>query len=348
VRATLRLTLACDNRCVFCAQRGLEELPPPVTRQPLERRLRQLRLDADEITFTGGEPLLSDELAPAIVRARALGFLAIGLQTNGSTLAERAAELAALGLTDVHLSLHGAEAPVHDYHTGRDGSFARLLAAVAAARAAGLSIAITTVITRSNFRVLAALPPLLRSRGVAAWLLTIPRAAGGAAHAFDRVVPRLGLAMPFALHALHTARTLALPAFVQGAPLCLLGPFAARALPDTPRAYHEVCGGCPARTACVGIDPHYVARFGGDELTPRDASALDPVESPLQRLFVGVGELAPPHPIAAAAPPAAARRELPLIGKVQPALREVARGAPKQSGAALRELFPALFEKEPD
>jgi hypothetical protein len=182
---------------------------------------------------------------------------------------------------------------------------------------------------------------------VAAWLLAVPRTAGGAADAFDRVVPRLGLAMPFALHALHTARTLALPAFVQGAPSCLLGPFAARALPDAPRAYHEVCDGCRARTACSGVDPRYLARFGGDELTPREASAFDPVEAALLRLFVGVGELAPLRSIAAPAPPAEVRRGLPLLGRVQPALREVSRGAPKQSGEALRELFPALFDKEP-
>ena len=36
---------------------------------------------------------------------------------------------------------------------------------------------------------------------VAAWLLEWPRVAGRAAAGFDRVVPRLGMAMPFALHA---------------------------------------------------------------------------------------------------------------------------------------------------
>src|SRR5262249_11560430 len=155
-----------------------------------------------------------------------------GLQTHGRRLAALAAPLAAAGLTDVLVSLHGAAAAVHDYHTGVDGSFDALLDGVDAARAAGLTVAATTVLTRSNFRVLAALPPLLDAHGVAAWLVTVPHTAGAAATAFNRVAPRLALALPFALHAVDAAARRGLAAFVAGAPLCALGPFAARALAD--------------------------------------------------------------------------------------------------------------------
>src|SRR5581483_10521137 len=227
-RATLRLGLACNNHCIFCAQRGLDERAGDRDARWLDEKLAALRADADELSFVGGEPTIEDALADAIARARALGFRKIGVQTNARRLAQPgyAESLARAGLGDVHVSIHGAEAAVHDYHTGVDGSFAQLVAGVAAARAAGLEVAASTVLTRSNYRVLGALPWLLKSRDVTAWLVVVPRVAGAAGPAFDRVVPRLGLALPFALHALDGARRLGLAAFIQGAPLCALGPLA--------------------------------------------------------------------------------------------------------------------------
>src|SRR5262245_44910124 len=147
-RATLRLTLACDNRCVFCAQTGLAD--GGADPSPLDARLAALAATAEGLSFTGGEPALDPALPEAVAAARRAGFRRVGIQTNGRRLAEPgfARDLAARGLTDVHLSLHGAEAAVHDYHTGQPGSFARLVAGIAAARAAGLVVACTTVLTR--------------------------------------------------------------------------------------------------------------------------------------------------------------------------------------------------------
>lgn len=167
-RATVRLGLACDNRCVFCAQDGL--------RADDVVDLDAARATSDELTFTGGEPLLDPRLAEHVAAARARGFRRVGVQTNGRRLAARAAELARAGLTDVHLSMHGADAAVHDYHVGVDGAFAEATAGLAAARAAGLVVVATTVLTRSNFRVLAPLPRWLAARGVAAWAIEIGRA----------------------------------------------------------------------------------------------------------------------------------------------------------------------------
>lgn len=354
-RVTLRLTLACDNGCVFCAQRGLagEDLLPAA----LAATLTELRATADELTFVGGEPTLWSGLPEAIAEARALGFRAIGIQTNGRRLADvaLAQRLVGAGLTDVHLSIHAATAPAHDYHTGAAGSFQALGAGMAAVRALGATVVATTVLTRSSFRGLGELPALLAARGVAAWQIAVPVVAGAAAQGFDRVVPRLGLALPFALHALDVAGKRGLPAFISGAPLCALGPFAARALPpelDGPRSFAAVCGGCEARPGCPGVDAAYLARWNGDELAPRPPPVVGPV-SALARLFVGVGDRAPvlvPPAQATFASPTGVRprRGLPVLDgaplrKAEPARGEVAPSAPRKSGEALRELFPDLF-----
>lgn len=358
-RATLTLLRRCDNACVFCAVEGLERTEPRAV-DDVRAELAALRAEHDSVSFVGGEPLLDPGLAGHVEHARALGFARVGVQTNARRLAAGglAERLADAGLTDVHASIHGAEAVVHDYHTGFAGSLAQALAGVAAARSKGLVVVATTVLTRSNFRVLAPIPQLLARRGVSAWVVSVPRVAGRAQAGFDRVVPRLGLAIPFALHAVAAARASRLPAWIAGAPRCLLGPHGAHAIEieievDQTRAYGAACEGCPARatsTPCPGADALYLARFGDGELAPRPVAepVLDHAE--LRAMFVGAGTLAPLVPRdpanaanAANASPAQARVSLPMLGKVRPALAEVSRSTEKKTGEALREILPGLF-----
>jgi len=337
IRASVRLTLECDNRCVFCGQDGLDRSGDV----DIEAELRRARSVTDAVTFVGGEPALDPHLVEHVARARALGFRRVGVQTNGRRIADGALvePLARAGLTDMHLSIHGHDAAAHDYHTGASGSFERSLATLAAARAARIDVVVTSVLTRSSFRIMAEIAQLLAGRGVNAWLVEVARTAGRAADARDRVVPRLALAMPFALHALDVAARAGMPAWIRGAPSCLLGPFARRAITDVPRAFASACAGCDARPSCAGVDLEYLARFGGDELTRRAPVEPDAEHAELRAMFVGVGELAP-----RAATPLRTRVELPMLGKVKPAVAEVSSRANKRSGDALREILPALFE----
>ena len=201
----------------------------------------------------------------------------------------------------------------------------------------------TTVITRSSYRVLSELPLLLRARGIDAWQLSVPLGRGRAQDDFDRVYPRLGMALPFALHAMEAARRIGLPVFVRGAPLCLLGPLAARSIEDEPRAFHARCDGCAARASCPGIDPVYLARFDGDELRPRTDRPTSADGEALRALFAGPGGLVPRREAPIAEPVPHGRLSLPMYGRTQRAEREVASREAK-TGEALREILPALFD----
>jgi hypothetical protein len=347
-RSAVSLGRPCDGACVFCAQEGLEP-----TRQgdaQVERQLDAARTGgADGVTFVGGEPAVDGRLEAFVARARSLGFARVGVQTNGFALAApgRVEALAQAGLSDVHLSIHAAEARAHDWHAGRAGAFEAAMRTFSAARAARLQVVVTTVVTRSSFRGLAPMPRLLASRGASGWCLQVPRWRGRAATGADRVVPRLALALPFALHALNAAGALGLPAFVSGAPSCLLGPWASRALEVEPRGSGEACDGCPARASCAGVDPEYLARFGEGELGRCEAVARDGGDAAVRAMFVGVGEVAPASLAVLAPPPARARVGLPLLGRPSPAKSEVAGSSPKQTGEALKAILPGLFGEEP-
>ena len=363
-RATVRVLLECNNGCVFCGQAGV------TGGAPLEEQLEAARRQDDEVTLVGGEPTLDPRLAEHVAAARRMGFVRVGLQTNGRRLAEAGyvAGLARAGLTDVHLSIHGAESAAHDYHTGVAGSFDAALAGLAAVRASGLTAVVNTVLTRSSFRSLAGMPKLLSQRGVAGWLVSVPRSAGRLSADFDRLMPRLGLAVPFALSALAAGEKLGLEVGIAWAPRCLLGEYTRWALdevqraphgaqaPLAPRAFGEACEGCPARALCPGLDATYLERFGGDELgpartrMPAAAARSSTRDSRVARMFVGPGELGPPAtrtPSPNAHKGQKGKVALPLAGKVKPAVAEATSGSPRRSGEALRELFPDLFEGDP-
>lgn len=339
-RAVVGLTFDCDNRCLFCAQDGLD---PSHTGIATPGDLSALRRDFDEVTFIGGEPTLHEDLASSMQAARSLEFHDIGLQTHGRHLdIGTLRTLITAGLDHVHLSIHGATDRVHDYHTGIDGSFADLTSTLDACEDLRLDVVVTTVVTRSNFRELATLCAWLLRRRVQAWTCTWPRVAGRAADAFDRVVPRFALAAPFMLHALQKARAGGMAVGIEGVPACALGPMASLALRREPLAFASVCEACRARPACAGLDPIYLERFEAEELRPRpmvNAAASSPMEDRMARRFVGVGPLAVRRPPDIGVAPAKARRRLPVMRKPKPGLQEV-RGRPEAGTAA--ELFPGL------
>jgi hypothetical protein len=315
-RAALVLGYECDNACVFCAQAGVA-----VCLTDPRQALVELREDHDEVSFVGGEPALAPRLLELVGFARELGFSAIGMQTNAGRLAADEGlfdQLVAAGLSDLHLSIHGASSGPHDYHTGRPGSLAACLDLLGRAQRAAVTTVATTVVTRSNFRELPKLPPALKRRGVAGWLIEPVRPFGRAADHFARVVPRFGMALPWALHGLEQARRNDLSAWIRGAPLCALGPFAGSALLDSPRAgpIPEPCLPCPARPRCGGVDPLYVEVFGSKELIAREArplAAFDEGRARLMRLFVGVGVLIEREPQLYAELGSGKNRRLPVL-----------------------------------
>lgn len=180
----------------------------------------------------------------------------------------------------LELVLHGDGPDAHDFHTGRPGSFDALFEAASGAK--GRPVLVTVPLTRSVARVVSAIPLLVRARGAHALRFHVPMLREGT---HPTLVPRLALAIPFALHALSTATKLELPAFVSGAPLCLLGPYATARIETPPRAYAAVCEGCPARSSCPGADPRYLATYGERELRALPLAPPPPSSAPLAEQF---------------------------------------------------------------
>ena len=189
------------------------------------------------------------------------------LRLDGPPSLEELAGWAQGGVRRLSVPLHGARPEVHDWVAGVEGAFAATVRALEAARGLGLAITAETALTRSNARVLVALPSLLRARGVRGWRVRVPTFEDDAA--LVGRAARLTLALPAALSALDRARALGIEVTIEGAPRCLLGPMDAIAEAGPARAHPPPCEGCGLRAGCPGIDARYAARFGDGELRPR-------------------------------------------------------------------------------
>lgn len=278
-RVLVHVGYACNNRCVFCAQGDLRAEAPAEEADAVRAALREGREGGHEaVAFVGGEPTLSDALPALIAEARRLGYTSVLLQTNGRRLAYGgyARDLAGAGLHGVDVSLAGPKSAVHDYHVRVDGAFKQTGRGIAAARAAGLGVSVTSVLTRSSYRHLEETVRLLARLGVDAIHLAAPRGEGEARAGFDRVVPPLSLAMPHLEAAAAAARSLGVPLLLGGLPLCVLPERLRPALIEhhvegagEGRVFGAACERCALRPACPGLDAAYAERFGEGELAAR-------------------------------------------------------------------------------
>lgn len=180
----IAVTYRCNNRCLFCyagcgggscgggvgGQGGRAALLQnrETDTAGLKRIIDIFRNKAKIpfFSFTGGEPLLRDDLEELIVYA-GQRRLRVNLITNG-TLAtrERAQSLYRAGLRTAQVSLESPDPAVHDSLCGAPGSQERTLAGIEALKEAGIRVQTNSTLTRPNRESLLSMPSFLKSIGV--------------------------------------------------------------------------------------------------------------------------------------------------------------------------------------
>lgn len=145
------VTDRCDFRCTYCMAEHMQFLPKKdlLTLEELDRLCSTfVRLGVEKLRITGGEPLVRRDIMTffrSVSRHLDSGALKeLTLTTNGSQLARFAADLAALGVRRVNVSLDTLDAAKFQAIT-RWGRLPQVMEGIAAARAAGLRVKINTV-----------------------------------------------------------------------------------------------------------------------------------------------------------------------------------------------------------
>ena len=146
------LTYRCPLQCPYCsnpldfAQQGTE-----LTTAEWIEVFRQAReLGAAQLGFSGGEPLVRQDLAELIKAARDLGYYT-NLITSGIGLTEaRIAEFAEAGLDHIQISFQAADEEVNNLLAGSKKAFAQKLAMARAVKAHGDPMVLNFVTHRHN------------------------------------------------------------------------------------------------------------------------------------------------------------------------------------------------------
>ncbi len=138
------VTKRCNFACVYCHDEGLGPVARPATPHGEELTVAEVeRLVAvgrefgvRSVKFTGGEPLVRDDLEEIVARA-VRQIPDVSLTTNGSLLAPRAERLRDAGLKRVNVSLDSTDPET--FRQIRHGSLRPVLAGVREAVRVGLT-----------------------------------------------------------------------------------------------------------------------------------------------------------------------------------------------------------------
>lgn len=117
------------------------------------------------VLLSGGEPLLREDLPELAAYAKAKG-LRVVISSNGTLMTDAlAAQLKAIGVHYVGISLDGSEA-VHDAFRGVPGAHAAALRGLRCCQAAGLKVGLRVTLTRNNVAEIPAFFRLLREEHI--------------------------------------------------------------------------------------------------------------------------------------------------------------------------------------
>lgn len=204
----VRLGQRCNNACVFCAAASERNDADSQSGAVLD-----FDPTGETVALVGGEPTIYSELVDIARRLKSRGADRIVVQTNARRLAygAYASSMADAGVDALDVSLHGSTVAMHDYHTGVEGSYVQTLRGAANAVSRGISVVVSTVVTRSNFRHLPELVQVARAAGASAIRFNAPHLSGRASKARDRVVAHPELVVPHLRRAVLTGRKLGLP-----------------------------------------------------------------------------------------------------------------------------------------
>ncbi len=287
-RLEMRVTLRCNERCLFCNSSEIAENQVTSREEALELLDRAREQGADLLVLTGGEPLLVEWLPTAALRARELGYRRITIQTNGVLLAREDIweRLQKAGPDELLISVHGPNDRVVESVSGLPGLLEPKQQAVVASVQAGYRVAISFVLCRQNMTHAAATMEMLARLAAQPKLVAFSYVApsGAAASAGKETIPPMTEAAPHLLAGLQRASELGLePVLVEycGLPTCIepalrdfSEPFDSNfplGLPPDKRKL-PICQTCYWDHRCSGIFKGYLDLYGSDEIVNAPAS----------------------------------------------------------------------------
>jgi radical SAM protein with 4Fe4S-binding SPASM domain len=197
ILSEVALTYDCTVNCKFCYA-GCECVPigcggriteersklsasEPAAKIDFRKILDIIRNEAEvpSVSFTGGEPMLAQDIFELIAYAHDTLGMRVNLITNGTLIdAQAVRQLKESGLASAQVSIEADSAPVHDAITGVPGSFEASVNGLASLRDAGIFVHPHATLCSLNRDVIEGLPAFARSLGIDRFSLNMVIPAG--------------------------------------------------------------------------------------------------------------------------------------------------------------------------
>jgi radical SAM protein with 4Fe4S-binding SPASM domain len=197
ILSEVALTYACTVNCRFCyagcecvslcgagrntKSRARSSKPAPAAGTDFRKILDIIRNDAEvpSVSFTGGEPMLAQDIFELIAYAHDALGMRVNLITNGTLIDKQAAgRLKEAGLASAQVSIEADRASVHDAITGVSGSFEASVNGLASLRDAGIFVHPHATLCRLNCDIIDSLPLFAKSLGIDRFSLNMVIPAG--------------------------------------------------------------------------------------------------------------------------------------------------------------------------
>ncbi len=163
------MTAACNLRCIHCHASGGQPAADELTTREAKRLFDQLAEVSEfrMVAFTGGEPLVRDDLFELLAYTQALGFTNT-LATNATLIDDEVArDLRRYGVAIGAVSLDGFDAATHDYVRNQPGAFEAALRGIRALCRASIPLHINITAMEYNMDQLEPLMALVDELGAA-------------------------------------------------------------------------------------------------------------------------------------------------------------------------------------
>jgi 12,18-didecarboxysiroheme deacetylase len=143
----------CNLRCIHCySQSRNTYYPDELTTEEGKKFLRDIAsFGSPVILFSGGEPLMREDIIELVSYATNLGLRAV-ISTNGTLITkELAKELKKINLSYVGVSLDGMK-DINDRFRGINGAFDMALKGIRNCKDAGIKVGLRFTINKRNFK----------------------------------------------------------------------------------------------------------------------------------------------------------------------------------------------------
>ncbi|MDR1945844.1 MAG: 12,18-didecarboxysiroheme deacetylase [Desulfovibrio sp.] len=161
------MTRRCNLRCIHCYAQatdtaGRDDISTEQARDMIDDLAAY---GAPVMLFSGGEPLVREDLVELAAYAASRGMRAV-ISTNGTLISrEKARELKTVGLSYVGISLDGGR-EVHDRFRRSRGAFDKAMQGIENCREEGLKVGLRFTVNRRNAGEIPLLFDLIRDRDI--------------------------------------------------------------------------------------------------------------------------------------------------------------------------------------